>query len=79
MRYMSLYFCRRRRRWILDKIWHDQNTVVNRHMRKRKQVSKKLARMVAKIPKCWEYMAFKPGVKAKGVLGDLVYLSQLKG
>lgn len=79
MWYMKLYFCRRRRRWILDKIWNENNKVVHNHVHKRKQASKKLARMIAKVPKCWEFIAFKPGIKAKAVLGALVHLSQLKG
>lgn len=78
MWYMHLFYCPRRQRWILYKIWNSYNIVVDRQMRKRKQAYRKLPRMIAKVPKLWANIAFQHNIQAKQVIDNLVYLFQMR-
>jgi hypothetical protein len=77
MWYMSLFWCKRRHRWILVSIWNEKNGVVHSRKHMRRPASTKLPKMVAKIPKLWQLIAFRPGVKAKRVIADLVHQFQV--
>ena len=76
MYYMSLYYNRRFKCWLLHKHWHENNLTIDRKMRKKPAWAKKSCWMVAKVPNDWITLVFKDKQPSEKQLFGLVITVQ---